>query len=400
MKKHIYPRLVGFELRKAFLEPWILIFLVALLLVNGWKMLDTYHKKVAEWEPHQEVYNIFYEKYTGSITPEKISDLMAVYGPLKAKADSMSLSLQYDPEAYTYSELLDERFFNTLFYTEMQYDYLYQNEAHQIVRQAGTLAKLADAVGNSYEAEKNRAIMEDFTGRSIPRFGDTRPSEVLLNYDYSAMLVLLMCLFGLCGVFVTERESEMTLLLRTTCHGGMVTAAAKLTASLIFTVTVCALFFGEDFLVVQLASGRRDALSSPVYAIRYLETTPLTMTVGRFFLWAGMVKTLGVLCCGCLILLVSCLAKRVLSAFAVSLSLLMSCVLLQEICRSRTWLKWFNPMELVIVREIVAEDRFVNIFGHAVRLYEFVLCGILLTMLCLCLGILCRSRSRRGGRVC
>lgn len=400
MKKHIYSRLVGFELRKAFGGPWMVIFLTLLLLMNGWKMLDTYGKKVAEWEDYEEVYDTFYEKYAGSITHKKIGDLMGVYGPLKAKADSMRLSFQRDPEAYTYSEFLDERFFSTMFYTEMQYDYLYQNEAYHIVSQAGALAELADAVGNTYEVKKNRAIIADFAGRAIPKFADTRPSEVLLSYDYSAMLVLLMCLFGLSGVFVTERETDMTMLLQTTCHGGGATAAAKLTASLIFTVTVCALFFGEDFFIVQIAAGRWEALSSPVYAIRYLETTPLTMTVGQFFLWAGVMKTLGVLCCGCMILLVSCLAKRGLSAFVVSLGLLMGCVVLQEVCQSLPWLKWFNPMELVIVREIIAEDRFVNVFGSAVHLYRFVLIGILLTSVCLCLGVLYCSRGRRGGCAC
>lgn len=401
MKKgNAFWRLVGYECRKAFLNPWMLVFLVALLAVNGWKIHDEYNQKVGRWVEYQDVYDEFYSRYAGTITAEKVSDLMAIYAPLQKKAEALALSRVYDPDAYTYSEQEDYSFFSILFYTEMRYDYLYVNEAYRIASNALELAELYSCVGNAFEVSKNRQIAADFSGRAIPAFSDTRGYEVLLNYDYSAMLILLLTIFGLCGIFITERETEMYMLLRTTKNGSGATVAAKLTAAVLFVVLVSGLFFLQDFLTIYIAGGRNQALSSPVYALRYFETTPLNMTVGEYFLWAAAVKTLGILACGCVILLVSSLCKQMLSAFFASFGLLLGGVVLQEFCRTRYALKWFNPLELVIVRDIVTEDVFVNMFGFAGHLYVFIIAGIVLTMGLVVAGILYCNRSYhlRGGR--
>lgn len=401
MKKgNAFWRLVGYECRKAFLNPWMLVFLVALLAVNGWKIHDEYNQKVGRWVEYQDVYDEFYSRYAGTITAEKVSDLMAIYAPLQKKAEALALSRVYDPDAYTYSEQEDYSFFSILFYTEMRYDYLYVNEAYRIASNALELAELYSCVGNAFEVSKNRQIAADFSGRAIPAFSDTRGYEVLLNYDYSAMLILLLTIFGLCGIFITERETEMYMLLRTTKNGSGATVAAKLTAAVLFVVLVSGLFFLQDFLTIYIAGGRNQALSSPVYALRYFETTPLNMTVGEYFLWAAAVKTLGILACGCVILLVSSLCKQMLSAFFASFGLLLGGVVLQEFCRTRYALKWFNPLELVIVRDIVTEDVFVNVFGFAGHLYVFIIAGIVLTMGLVVAGILYCNRSYhlRGGR--
>lgn len=397
MKKN-FVRLIGYELRKSFLSPWLLLFIAVLLIMNAWKLNSEYEKKVSEITAYEAVYEMFYDRWSGEITGDKVSELMAIYGPLEEKMQTGSLSNKYDPNAYTYSERSDQRFFSTLFLSEMRYDYLYQNEALRICEKAQDLQQLYSGIGNNYEAQKNAAIVRLFQGRTITQFADTHWAEVWLNHDYSAMLVLLLCLFGLCSVFVSERETEMYMLQRTAKMGGGATVAAKLIASLLFTVLTAVMFFTEDALVLVALSGRPEALSSPVYAIRYLENTPLNMTIGQFQVWTVAVKTLGILGCGCFILLISCLCKRVLTTFVCGFGCLFGLVVLQEFCRTRSGLKWFNPMELVISREIVTETRFVNILGQPMLLHVFVIVGILLTMALLYLGIWYFNPGRMGRR--
>lgn len=390
-------RLVGFELKKVFLSPMMPVFLAALLLLNGWKLSSEYQRKTSEFHAYQTVYEEFYSRWKGPITSEKVTELMTVFGPLEEKAGTWSLNMEQGSGQYTISEESDFRFFSSRFYNEIKYDYLYQNEAVRVAGSARTLAEFY-AGRNAYAARKNAAAAELFRGRSIPQFADTQWVEVWLNHDYSAMMVLLMCLFGLCGVFVVERETEMYMLLRTTRFGSGITVTAKLTASALFALTLGALFFGEDVLLLQMLSGHAEALSSPVYAIRYLEATPLTMTIGQFLFWTAALKTLGVLCCGLGILLISCCCKRVLGAFVGGLGFLMALVVLQEACRTRMALKWFNPMELVMARELVTETTFINVFGQPVLLHGFVTAGILLTMAALTAGILLRNPGRAGRR--
>ncbi len=278
----------------------------------------------------------------------------------------------------------------------MQFDYLYQNKAIRITERAQSLEYLYSGIGNTFESQKNTAIIALFQGRTISQFADTRWAEVWLNHDYSAMLVLLLCIFGLSTVFVTERETEMYMLLRTARLGGGATVVAKLLASLIFAVTVSVLFFAEDILMPLALSGHPEALESPVYAIRNLETTPLTMTIGEFTVWATAAKTLGILACGCYILLISCLCRRVLTAFVTGFGCVLVLTVMQEFCRTRYGLKWCNPMELVIFRELVMETKFVNLLGQPVLLPVFVVGGVVLTIAALCLGIGYCNPGRRG----
>lgn len=386
--KHAFFPLVGYELRKAFFSPGLLIFLVLLLAVNGWKLHTEFTDDARERSQYQTLYNEFYTQWNGPITPEKVTDLMDIYGPLEEKAMAGALSYQEDPNTYTGTEFSDYRFFHGQFANEMRYDYLYQNEGVRITQRALELAGFYTAAGNTFETRKNLDIAARFAGRQISNFADTQAIETWLEYDYSSMLVLLLSLFGLCSVFVTERETEMYMLLRTTRRGSAATAAAKLTASSIFILVICGLFFWEDVLVLQLLNGRSESLSSPVYAIRYFESTPLTMTIGQYQLFTVAAKTLGILCSGLLILLLSCLCRRVLTTYILSFGALMGLIILQEFCRTRFWLKWFNPLELVMVRELVTETKYVDFFGLAVPLHFFLIFGILLTMGLLILGIL------------
>lgn len=394
-------RLLAFEWKKNFLSPWMLVFLAVLLAVNGWKLNAEYQKKTAEFAPYDGAYETFYSQWSGAITLENIQELMAVYGPLQEKEDTLSFDFNEGSGTYTYSEYGDYRFFSSQFANEMEYDYLYVNKAIGIVAQAKALAEFYQSVGNTYKAAESKAFVQVFQNRVIPQFADTRYIEVWLNHDYSSMLVLLLSLFGLCTVFVTERETEMYMLQRTSRLGGGMTVAAKFTASALFLFLICLLFYGEDFLILQLLSGHWEALNSPVYAIRNLKATPLNMTIGQFILWSGGMKTLGMLGCGSLILLCSCLCKRVLTTFVAGFGGVMVLIVLQEFCRTRVGLKWFNPMELVMVREIVTDTAFVKVLGIPVPLYAFVAAGVLLIMAVMVLGILRFNpgrMERRTGR--
>lgn len=381
-------RLLAFEWRKNFLSPWILLFLAVLLIANGWRLNAEYNNKTAEFADYQASYEDFYSRWSGTITMENIQELMAIYGPLEEKSKNMTMDFSDGSGIYTYSENGDYRFFFSQFAKEMQYDYLYVNQAIAMTQEARELADFYERNENAYKAMESKAYAKTFQNRAIFQFADTRYIEVWLNHDYSSMLVLLLCLFGLCSVFVTERKTEMYMLQRTAKLGCGMTVAAKLTASALYLALVCVLFYGEDFLVLQFLSDHWEALSSPVYAIRNLEATPLNMTIGQFVLWSGGVKLLGIMGCGCLILLCSCLCKRVLTTFVAGFGVSIAMVVLQENCRTRYYLKWLNPMELVTVREIVTDTAFINFFGQPVHLYAFVSVGVLLVMVALILGIL------------
>lgn len=385
-------RLLVYEWKKNFLNPWILVLLLALLLTNGWKLSSEYKNKTSEFIDYKAVYENFYSRWSGPITIDKVEELMAIFGPLDRRKDELSFLV--GSGEYTYSEYGDYRFLLSQFVNEIEYDYLYVNQAVDFAQKAIKLAEFYERRGNLYKSAESKAYANSFQNRAISQFADTRYIEVWLDHDYSSMLVLFICLSGLCTVFVTEKESEMYMLQRTSKLGSGMTMVAKLSASALFVILVCVLFYGEDFLVLQLLSGHWEALKSPVYAIRNFEATSLNMTIGKYIIWSGYIKMLGVMGCGCLVLLVSCLCNRVLSSFVASIGGLVGLVILQELCRTRYSLKWTNPLELIMVREIVTDVAFVNILGRPVELSKFVISGVVFVIVAMMFAILQLNPSR------
>lgn len=393
MKQHSsFWHLVWYECRKAFFTPVMLVFLAVLLLSNGWKIANSF-QRADEFQEYDDVYSMFYDGYLGEITEEKKTHLMTIYAPLEDKAQNMALSDLYDPDAYTYSEATDYAFFLNLFYRQMSYDWSYGDEAASRAEEAHAIREIFARAGNAYETNRFRALQQTFENRQLPEFAETWSWEVLLSHDYSAMIVLLLSIFALSGVFVSERETDMVMLLRTTKKGSDTTVAAKLLTAALFTVTVCMLFFGEDFLIVYLMSGRTQALSSPCYVLEYFRLTPLNLTLGQYFLWAAVMKTLGMFFCGCIILLISSLCQQMLSAFFASFVVLAGCVVLQEFSGYALGLKAFNPMELVMARKLVKKCAFWNFFGTAVPLHILALLGSALLAVILLGGVIYANRS-------
>ncbi len=394
MKAKNYIRLLRFEIKKNFINPWILIFLVILLCANGWRLYTEYKEDTKRTDGIEELYETFYERYKGNITPEKVEDLMSVYGHLKEKEENMSLSNAPGTGTYLESEYEDWRFFHFQFAEEMEYDYLYVNRATGITNQAIELYQVYEQAGNKYEAAKNQVIANTFYGRQISDFADTRYIETWLDHDYSSMMIALLCLFGLCSVFVSEKETEMYMLQRTSKLGGGATVAAKMTASAMFVLLICILFYAQDYLVLQLLSGHSEALGSPIYAIPAFRSTGLNMTVGQFIWWYSAVKSFGILIISCTILLLSCLCRRILTTFVTGFGAIAGFALLQELSLLRPLLKWFNPMEAIIIRETVYNITFVNVFGFSIRLEHFIIFGLLVVTVLLVFAILRRNPGR------
>ena len=71
---------------------------------------------------------------------------------------------------------------------------------------------------------------------------------------------------------------------------------------------------------------------------------------------------------------------------------------MQENCRTRVGLKWFDPMELVMVREIVSDTNFVTIFGVPILMHHFVIAGVGVTILALTILILRFQPGQRERR--
>lgn len=387
-----FRELIYFEARKNFLNYWILVFLIALLLLNGWRLGVEYHQKCETFAPYSSAYEELYDQWKGPITAEHIKELMVLYAPLEQKFETQSLSYEKGSGRFTDTENQDFRFLASQFKREMEYDYLYVNTAYQIADQATRISEFTE---NSNIAQENAKIATSFRNRYIPCFSDTRYLEVWLDHDFSSMLILLLCLFGLSSVFVSERNSQMYMLQRTAKLGGNYTVKAKLFTSFLYVLLVSALFFAEDFLVLQFLSGHWDALWSPVYAIRAMEMTPLSISVWQYILLSGIVKMIAILSLSLIILLLSCVLHDVLTVFFESFGIIVALLLLQIISKTNAYLQLWNPTKVLSVHNLMQKPQYLHCFQITIPMYYVALAGQFILSIFLLVGIYRKNPGRR-----
>ena len=147
-------------------------------------------------------------------------------------------------------------------------------------------------------------------------------------------------------MFVLEKETEMELLLQTTIQGKRKSAAAKLLASILFAISISLLFWFADFLLFGCLFGSFGGGNCPIYAIEYFETSPLSMPLFFFALFAMGLKTAGILVFGMAVLLLSRLCRNTLLPFVGSILLIGSCLLAYDADLPSAC----NPVSLLICR--------------------------------------------------
>lgn len=373
-------RLIRFEYRKHFVKPSILIALLVFSLISAFKIYGIYSensmfargRSVDESAKVKQLYWDFYEDFAGEITPDKIKQLLKLYHPMEEKIADLTASTRTDdPNTYTGNIYTDYHFFRRCFVLPMEHDYIYQSYANKVTSAAQENISFYQSVGNTFDYRKNTAIADSFGGRQITEFAFTEMYQYYLHYDFSSFLALLLCVYGLVGVFVSEKESEMDTLLLTTKNGGSKTMAAKLLSSALFIISICTWFCLFDFLAFSAVFGSFEGASVPLYAVKSFADTPLNLTLGQYALLSGTMKTVGMLTLGISILLLSSLFRNALLPFALSLAGAFGLITWQGVFMGSgyLWVKVTNPFVLMVNRELYRRTEFVNLFGFPIPGY-------------------------------
>lgn len=402
-------KLLLFEYRKHFLKKSIVIAILLFSLLNVVKIYSVYNQTSLIAKSREPVWNELYwkmyEDFEGTITNEKIDKLMSIYQPLdKQTADKTASTAWDNPNTYTGNVYNDTYFFRWNFVNPMEHAYMYSNYAADVVSAAKENMVFFESLGNRYEYRKNEDIAERYTGRSISDFSYKEMYENFIHYDFSAFLVMLICMYVLINVFVSEKETEMDVLLLTTKAGGKKTVAAKIISSVVFVCMVCSWFWFIDFAAFAAAFGSLEATFSPLYAIENFANSPIGISLGTYAVLSNLLKTVGIIVLSLLFLLISTFFKNALFPFITSLFITFGMIYTQEayMGSGRILLKVLNPFVLIVNRELFRKTEFVHLFGYPVISYvPAILFAIAWGAVCM-IGIVIVIRkntvSRRGAR--
>ena len=392
--------LIKYELKKHFLKRSIVIALLIFSVINIVK-IDSIHREnslIGETMPPSwnDTYWQLYDDFGGQMTLDKIDALMAIQRPLEQQTADLTASTAMDnPDTYTGNVYSDYYLLTWCFVQPMEYAYMYRYTANDIVRAAQDNMQFYSEHSNEYLYRENEAIAKLFTGRSISDFAYTEMYQYYLEYDFSALLVILICLYGLIGVFVSEKEADMDTLILTTLSGGQKTVMAKIIASAIFIMIVCMWFWVLDFAAFSFSFGSLEAASLPLYALQNFEYASVNLTLSQFSLLSAGIKTMGMLVIGMIVLLISSKSKNALFPFAMSLVLCGGIILAQEMVAGsgNVLMTALNPFALVANSELFKKVEFINIFGTPILSYAAAVLFAAVTGIAITVSLITSARK-------
>nr|WP_314459811.1 ABC transporter permease [uncultured Clostridium sp.] len=369
-------KLINYEMKKHFYKRSLIIALLIFSIIDVMKISSIYQKNslITDTDSSKwyEVFWELYDEYGGRITSEKIEKLLSVYRPIEKLTADLTASRRMDnPDTYTGNVYSDYYLLTWYYIQPMEYAYMYKSTANDIVRRAEENITFFHDLGNEYKVNENKKIAKLFSGRVITNFSYTEMYQNYLKYNFSSLLVLLICIYGLVGVFVVEKESNMDMLLLTTEAGGKKTITAKLLASMFFVLFVCLWFWLLDFVVFGLVFHSFEATDSPIFALKSYENASVNLTLGQYSVISALIRTGGMLIIGLAFLLISLRSKNALIPFIWNIILVSIIVIFNEILTGSDYIlaKIINPFILVGNNALFSKVEFINFFGVPIFSY-------------------------------
>lgn len=371
-------RLIRYEFIKQFCKRSILALFVVFSLANLFKIYGEYksYSYLADGNGERSWHTLhwqLYEEYRGEITPEKIERLLAAYQPLvEATSDMTASTATDDPNTMTGNLYSDRNLLDKYFVQPMQYSYEYSRRSEQAANRARQSAALYGERGAVYQRRESGAIYNLYAGRTIPAFAYREMCNYYLNYDFSIVLTLLLCLYGIIGTFVSERETQMDMLLLASPNGGRKTALAKILAATLFLLLTSLWFSFLDLIGFAASFQTLEGLALPVFAIPNFAEVSVNLSIFQYVLLSAVLKCAGAWVMGMLWLLVSMFWKNALLPFVIDFALCMALTVSGAACAYSNffWTKVLNPYSLLANRVLLGKTEFVNLGGFPVLTWQ------------------------------
>ena len=259
------------------------------------------------------------------------------------------------------------------YYVEpMEYFYHYRAYALQVAERAKENAAVYKERGQTYEARKNSVIYHLYSGRSIKAFAYEEMYNYYLNYDFSGILVLLLCLYGVVSTFVCEKETQMDMLLLTNPGGGKKTTFAKIAAASLFVISVAIWFSVVDYIGFSYFFGTAEGGDLPLYAVRNFSMAAVNCNLWQYAILSAVIRAVGVWTMSMVFLLISLFGRNALVPFVADFGAALCFIITgaSQSCFSNVWLKIINPYSLLANRILFGKTEFIGFAGYPVQSFQ------------------------------
>jgi len=303
----------------------------------------------------------------GTLTEDKINFVISETKRLQELTADQTASHEYDPNTYTGNIYADNFLFSLDIYPEVKYAVSYAYDNKRIVEKAEDNIDFFTNKNNSYERTKNEQIVSIYGNRVITEFYDLKGMKYFVYYDFSSLIVLLLCVLIVVPVFVGESETRMDLLLPSFKKGGAKLVWTKILFTFSVVLLISLWFSVWDLVGFSMFTPLRG-FDAPLFALKDFQFTPLNLKVYQYIFLGFFLKTIGVGELIVLVLLASRTFKKTIYAFGVSAGVILIPYLsLFSAKESFRFYEVINPALLIKNRYLFMNFAVQNIFDYPVR---------------------------------
>jgi hypothetical protein len=387
--------LLIYEFKKNAFKPYVILLVLVCTLVNliGIYLSCGTFRPASDWEGFEKLYE---SKLKGEFTEDKINFVISETDRLTAIAREHNASTEINPDTYTGVNVYADSFlFMFDIYPPMKYAVSYSFDNNRIVENAKDNIDFFTGKNNTYEVRKNEQIQSLYHDRDIKNFYDLRAMERLVVYDFSSLIILLLCVLVIVPVFVTEKETRMDQLLPSFKKGGLKLVWTKILFSFTVVFLISLWFSLWDLIGFALFSPLRG-FDAPLYALEAFQFTPLNLKIYQYFLLVFVCKTIGFGTLVSLVLLASKAFSKTIYAFLVSTSVILIPYLSQFFARDSFRIsELINPALLIKARNFFMRFSVQNIFGYPVSSPAVALAvNVIITVIVISLVVLSAKNIR------
>lgn len=406
-------KIVLFEIRKNVLKISVLIPMLLLVVINSIMIflqyrydqnpfsdeMNKYRVSEKEWNYYHELH----KKTDGELTEAKVEYIVDNYNKLYDKIKNDDYSTEYSDDTCTGYVFGDYSLVKTYFYEPIKYIVTYCKENEKIIEAAGNNITFYEGVNNKYEVEKNRYIVNQYSGRNPSIFYETTGWKKLLEYNFSDVLMIILIFLCILPAFYQERKSGMEDIILSAKKGKKMYIAGKYLAFFVCAAGVCAIFFLSDYASFSAIYGLNGA-QMPIYTIAEYQYTPLNISVFRMYIVKYILKCMSFIVISTIFGLAANLSKNTIMTFLIFLGLTVLGLYCSGFIFSnhvgRLWLAMVSPFSLMKSQEVFKTLLDVKLFGHFyVRLYVCIVIQLIIESgLLMCSYIHFKMISKGSGR--
>lgn len=381
-----------YEFRKITLKKSVIIALILFSIIDVYKISIEFNNTGRINNDYNNGYWKAYKKAEGVMNDSSLNFVIDGY----KRNSEIVQSGNYDTEhkqsnTYTGFVFGDMNMFKELF-DAMDYQYNYNKVIDGCVDIAEDNIGFYQSKNNQYEVLNNRKIVKTYKGRNITEFYDTDGFSKYFHYDFSSLLILCLLILGLVPVFSYEREIEMDKLLLTSKNGRQRTVLAKISAAFVFIVIVSLILFIIDFAGFSYFFKLLGA-GNPIYSIKDFKLSPLTITIFEYIFLSGILKLLGFLVIGSVILTCSSMFSDALFPFVLSSGIIALLIVLSDF----DFL--FNSIMMLKNRVFLMDYQVTNLFGNPVLSLTIMIIIMLISLFVLIFAVLLINMKNRMVRL-